>query len=772
MISKKDVPNVDLIPFRLNNIEDFIQRSHPKINPIEREKEYIEYWDSFTEKIIKGCWGRDYDKKKDIGGWRFMPNHLFHYTNAFWIELRKKGKPSVTDYPDLRDWDWFVGYGVAEMDGFCGFEYDDKITCFKGVQMIEQNIELDENSKLFMDMYADHLYDKNGKLKKYMGAKEYLYQTFKEPLGDPLYFGETMNMLTITGRRQGKSYHAISKGQRGFITNGARTLEEYILGETSFNTVFGSFDQIQTKENWRKWEHSYTRLKNLGDYRDDYYNENGYYYDVYSGTLEDVNSFITNSFRVKGEKSKAGVGSITGRVSYDGGMRNWSKAVGFAPNYIVNEEYGTWPNPDGVNSKNEPALKRDYYFGSMWSIGTGGEMKYSKNIRTEFFNPKSMRYVEYPNLYQKNGKPTGMFTPTQYSMNQFRNEMGNLDRERAWKQAFIERERKYQAGGQKYIKHISENPMCYNDVFMQGAEGNLPIKEASEHLTILEGIPWREREFYGRKPMCGTLSWDGDKKSQVFFKADPSANPIMNHDDLESNTEDKYSHVIYEPPMPGSRYITFYDGVLSDSGTSYTYTHTFKWFGPDGNFNFNLVAELVSRLPKQRANDLEAIKQALFYRDSGSIVSFQPEYNTPSVFVLCEDLGLFYDLLQDCPQKAMSTIIPNYRCKGEKGVRKEPHSIDKINKITGEFLSVPVGTKLIDEVPHNVLLVETIPSEFMLNDIIYYRKDGNFDAFSALQNNAVQWRQFELTGGFYDKKDEKMSKFEEKLRKFALGGIR
>lgn len=724
-----------LFDFELYNIEEFIQDSHPEINPILEEKRYRTYWEDVLQKTMTGMWGRDYDKKKDKGGYRYMSNDLYHYRNIFYMIKEEIGEPIKIEHPSLRDVDWFITYNFMIMEGFSGFKDDKKYTSNLLAKNYKSYKEVEGYDKIFFDKYADDLLDKYGKIKEYVDPREYLYKTHREPLGNPLYHNENKNLVWFATRRFGKSYHLLNKNQRGFVTNNAISVEQYYKRETNFVGIFGSWDSVYVDEHYTKFLTSYNMLKDIGAYRKDGISYNGALWTPLFGGKK-VGEFITNRGKAKGGKFDVGNGSQLHKLTFG---ENISKAVGVASNFAMMDELGIWEDPYGVWGETEPTQKRETKFASQVYAGTGGQVTKVMKSLEMFKNPGKIKALGFPDLCDPTNKnEIGLFTNDVYRRDAFRDENGNTDTVNAYKQCCKERKDEYNKGLEAYIKHITGFPMMYKDIFMQSSSGIIPVDRASERLNTLKGTPINKRET---TYAIGKFKRDKDKN--VEFYAEKNVLPIHCLDDLKTITEEQKKGIIlmYEPPEKGAKYLTVYDPVKDLSGTSMCVAATFKIYGIGKGIRMNIVCESIYRFILPKDNDDVAINMALYYG-----CKLGAETNaSPHILTYSKDIGLYDSLLENSPELAIGMLVKNAQKKYDKGVFMLPHMKEKTPQVITEVLIASVDTKTNEDgSKEDILMVDEIPSEFLLEEIIYWSLENNYDYVSALYIFALYMKEYAL----------------------------
>lgn len=738
-------------PFRINDVEPFIDHRYRGIdsrmkypgtkaidyfNEFER---YYDYWKEFTIKCIEGCWGYDFCRKKKVGGYRFMPGPLFFHANATWMHHQSKGYW----YPDLRDIDWYVFYGFMESMGFSGMDDDLWTTCHEYVRLIESGEELTPKQKMKMKRIEHTLMTPDGKLKRYMDPKEYLYQVFEEPTGKCLYHNETKNFLWLSSRRIGKTeaYKTISKWYITFNNN--KTFKEFMERKNRSTVVVASFVEDKTEEVYTKLWESYEMLSELGAWYYRKKTKKGFIEAKEEGCLwhpmrgkKELNEKLVNNAFVKGHDKIVGVGSDIRRVST---FSKDSGAVGGEPVFVHAEEVGLWER--GVSKfigLTSGGQKKDDYFGWIGMGGTGGEIKYAKYLTPIFKNPKSYRIVSYPDKWTKSDSHIACFLSAEWQDNTLRDEHGNLDQRASFISQIKDREEAYEGGPAVFGQHIGKWPLTYYDIFMKHSKSLLPVERASRRLIEIQNKSLRDRHNSANssKVQVGQIDITDWDKKEVKFRLDPNAIPITRSGmKNEMNRDDhKGAVVLYEPPSEGedAMYLATYDSIRDSDGTSLCAVLVFKFFGGKKRVTFNVVAEHIYRIYGSHAqdkNDKEAIKLALLYD-----CKLGPELNLANILTYAEDKGV-YDILEHEPMEAIRTMVPGYSGKYGVGVLIVGNMINKCELLAAEILNTKIDEEVVivegKEVKEDIKMVDLIDSEHLLDDIMFWEKKGNYDYMSA-----------------------------------------
>lgn len=210
---------------RINNRKAFLIEEIPVIHPASVA--YLKFWREQKKRCIEGFWAQDTMDKNEKGCWRWMPPQLYFYAN-FCVILHQDddgpvSAPKRRIRPALRDVEWEVLYAWIEARGFSGFRDDEKYSCCRMLN----------NKKIDVDLLPKSCFNKEGKLKDYTPAREYLKKLHDAPLGLPIYDNEAKNLMMLGSRGFGK---LLESNELIRVKNGWKEIKDIQIGDE----VYGS----------------------------------------------------------------------------------------------------------------------------------------------------------------------------------------------------------------------------------------------------------------------------------------------------------------------------------------------------------------------------------------------------------------------------------------------------------------------------------------------------------------------------------------------------
>lgn len=721
----------------LYNIGDFLIKEHPQFHPDSTS--YTKYWEEQERKCLEGMWGNDSNGKE--GGYRYMPGFLYYYVNFCIIDDEdEKGNTTRKIKPLLRDVEWLMSYGWITARGFSGFENDKENTSHRLVKKIEdQGIDsLSQKELRILNKVKDSVTKENGEFKTYIEAREFLYKTHKEPLGNALYLNTAQNFFVLGSRGFGKSFYCGNAvigheykfyGKKyfdnGYLNNPAPV--EIFVGSSLAAKSSDLLKKFSATQEWQK--------KNFGAWGkgDDFIP--GYFHNNSTGTLASNNSNSPYRHEYKYQEGGTWLTGGTGTKILHGvyTSENPQAAVGTRPTVMVIEEVGLMGNLLDVHASNETCQIRRTKFGSSFYIGTGGNMEKIVESKIVFEDPEAYNFLGYTDLWENRSKPIGFFLPAYYVDNDFKDKQGNTDLEAAFKEEIFQRSKREKAATSSALDgYIMARPIVPSEMFLSPTANIFPTAKFREReATVLTD------DLFDIHASIGELIWDQDK-SVVVWKEDIARKlkPIttLNLDSLRGDINGAI--VIYEHPpdrIPNptykrSLYKIVYDPIKDDGGgTSLASILVYKGFS-DGEWNMGMqdaiVAEYIGRF--DQVNDIHeiALKLATYYN-----AKILVENNIPDFIRYCKMNG-FHHRLQISPYEAISKAIKNPSQKYEMGVQ-----ITKQLNVHCEILARQyfLETWKINKDGKVLTNIDKILSPRFLAEAIAYDREGNYDHISSFK---------------------------------------
>lgn len=734
-MSRKTAKPYKIIPFTLHNVGEFMAEPYPVLHP--KSKAYNDYWDRQTEQCIYGIWGHDSTIRdgKVVGGYRWLPGNIAFYFKHTIIDKHIKGQESKGDGPpDPRDVDVFIGYDLATCDGFAGFEYDRHFTCFRPIDKIEKGEELTPSEEILLDRNRDHVTMSNGKFKKYVEARTYLYNTYDEPMGNPLWFNEAQNYMLLSTRRLGKSYIVINAVAIYNMTfNGARSVDQFFQQTTKTTTVVGSGNSDKTKEFFAKYVNAYDYLRDsVGSYNDGRTKESGFWWWKTEGSVAKENQYLSNQVKAEGRSAGlVGPGSRLWHVSYGGSS---SKGAGFSCNDAIVEETGLTPRIEDIHRENTPAQKNDYKFGKTIYIGTGGDFDIIEGSKKMFYNPRAFDILACKNIFNPGGKDIARFIPAIYHLNQFRDENGSLTDEgikKSFTQVMYELTEKEKLDTRQYLGYKASYPNVPDDIFIKYDGNSYPVKNLEERLLALKD----NAVDYS----VGNIVFDDIKNNIGVWMEDFDGVPLMNIDDLGDDNINKEGAIVqYEPPNKDKpkrkffdrhpMYLVFAEPVRNDRGSSFMYVFVWKFWdyaNPDRIQN-NIVMEWFGRYDNDNEKNLRRVFDIAAYYGA----NIYAEINNDEIKRVARRMKRFDWLIPDLGH--IEGLEVNSKKENDIGKYVNPGEIAGLEKMVNELLRQVVSfvEKIVgsDRIRENTILADTLNSQMLCSQLIAYNREGNFDA--------------------------------------------
>lgn len=680
----------------------------PRINPLSVN--YERFWiQTVKRKQIEGHWVEHNQE------WKWLPGTIFQYINLWNIERKKadsSAKGKIIGKPNLRDIEWIKGYVHAVARGFSGFKDDDEYSCHR----ILINPDKDELIDYLSTRTKESILKLDGTLKTYKPALQYLYEYKSSNLGKPLFYNTAKNVVDIECRNIGKSVSSGNFCGHNFLTDGVMDFDEWWANQQlpkdqreiyTTQTLIGAIDSKYIN-NLNK--HLKIGLENLPGKME----VGGVLYPPPLSKKTSGSWVVGKDIIARYEEKIGGKWEIKGSGS--GFLNRSFKDNPFAANgsrygFGLIDEVGFMGNlEEALGQLHECTTVDGEKYGTIWMTGTGGDMigGATEAVKKVFYDPAAADCLEFDDVFEGKGK-IGFFVPAWMALDEFRDELGNINKELSLKKLLKERQIAANAKSKKPLYDLLQmKPLVPSEAFLI-LEGNIfPVGELKEHLSNLEST--------SRKKDLGTTGWmQRDESGKAYFK--------VNHDLVAADYPTKQSVnpsgavVIWEQPekpVYGQYIIGIdpYDIDQAESSVSYGSIFVYKRY-IQGNTTYKLpVAEYTGR--PEFAND--------FYEQGRRLA----EYYNCKILYENQNPGLkkyfetkFCTHLLHTQPNIIKNISPNSKVNRTYGIHMTTQIKDELEIMIRDWLK--------EELEPGILQLTKICSIPLLKELISYNRDGNFD---------------------------------------------
>lgn len=687
--------------------------SIPTINPLSMN--YEKFWiHTMKRKQIEGHWVEHENE------WKWIPGPVFHYCNLGRIERKSSSggaKGKVIGKPDLRDIEWIKGYIHAAARGFSGFKDDDAYSSHR----ILLNEDREDLIPFLPKKTRETLYNKEGELKEYVDPLEYLYKYFDRNYGKPFYHNEAKNVLEIGARNYGKSLWSANICIHNFLTDGSTDFDEWYSNykkdkndpEREVATTQTLIGAIDAKYVNNLTKHIKVGLENLPGSRqigDKLYPaplSKTYMgsWAVGKDVIARYQSKIGGKWEWKGSGSGFSMRSFNDNPYAANGLRyglGLIDEVGFHYNLL-----------DTLGQLHECTTVDGEKYGTLWLCGTGGDMASGATEASMkvFYDGDAFDCITFDDIFENKGQ-IGLFIPAWMTLSEYRDDLGNVNKELAMKKLLKEREVAANAKTKDALYSLLQmKPLVPSEAFLI-LEGNIfPIAELKEHLSNLESND-RLKDLGNNGHMFR------DPEGKAYFKTDIAAIAA----DYPTKDGSDGCVTIWEDPIPNAGYGTYvlgidsYDQDKAENSVSFGSCIVYKRFvSSDQTYNIP-VAEYTAR--PELANDFYEQCRRLAEHYNGKILY---ENQNPGIKKYFETKYCTH-LLHTQPN-IIKSISPNSNVNRGYGIH--------MTKPIKAELEIMVRDWLKEETDTGIMQLTKIMSIPLLKELVAYDGERNTDRFIA-----------------------------------------
>ena len=410
---------------------------------------------------------------------------------------------------------------------------------------------------------------------------------------------------------------------------------------------------------------------------------------------------------------------------------NPDAARGKDADIVIMEECGNFDNLKATYGSTLPCVQDgDNTTGTIVMFGTGASFeKSAMDFESMFYNPETYNILPFDNVWDEGGQGTscGFFFPD------YQNKIGFMDKEG---NSQIEAARHAETKKREYIKSVSKDPYAIDKVITEApftpkeafmkAKGNVfPTAALSE---------WRNELL--RTGLFKDIEVNGTlflSSKGVEFQVDPNVRPVSKFPH-EKGMDLTGCVTIYDSPFkdgegntPDNMYKIFHDPYAQDGGlglslgAAYVYKRVNKYHSPDDM----LVAVYVGRPGTQDAYNENLFMLAEYYNakicfenDRGEVIPYAKRFH--KLHMLEEEVDI-YDKSEGVAIRKLN------RAYGMSVGTKERKGQGEL--YLSQWLRTKRATRDDGRVVYNFHKIYDLA---LLEELIKYDRDGNFDRVSAL----------------------------------------
>lgn len=636
----------------------------------EETPAWYEYWKRERERCIRG---------HTVSGVRITGDHYFYLNYSPIQKALSTGKrvtSKVSAFPDFWDGDYNY-FWVREL-------------ARNGVNSLLSEKEQQELE--LMDGEA-----------KYEKAKKLLDSLFLDIRIQPEHLFGGYNLIVGKARRRGYSYKNAAIAANNFFSR-PRSLTLLNAYEARFLYPKGLFSMVVENIHFVNTHTAWTMPS-------DVVNKASHIRASYIAYRNGVKSECGFKSEVMALSCKDNPGVNRGKDAYD----------------IFVEEAGSFGSPGLLKelyASSEDCVRAGMLkTGLITVFGTSGEMEGgSADYADMHTRPSAFGFLPLDNVWDDavSGTQCGFFHPISWNLEGFYDENGNSDRKGAESAELAERDNLKRSGASsvEIQRRMQEKPLTPREAFSITSVSIFPVIELKERLAMVRAKGWQRT-----KGTPVRFSREG-RVVRATPILDGSAMPIVSLNDTPANLYG--CPIIYEYPDPDARrgmYKIGYDPVRQDTGTSLAAIIVYKSFSSKSLSHSCIVAEYVGRGAMSEDTDIMAEYFADFYNTT---IMYENEViGTKNYFRRIKRLNL----LASQPDLVISKNVKKSHVSRIYGCHMVPLLKDAGERYVKDWLLTVLN---YDEHGNPVRVIDTIYSERLLEELISYRRGGNYDLISAL----------------------------------------
>lgn len=361
--------------------------------------------------------------------------------------------------------------------------------------------------------------------------------------------------------------------------------------------------------------------------------------------------------------------------------------------------------------------------GMLTIFGTSGDMSGGTADYADMFSrPDAFGLLPFHNIWDKDSRKqrVGFFHPINLNLPGFYDEQGNSNLEIAKNAELNERKQliKNGATSTEMQKRLQEKPLGPAEAFSAVSFNNFPVVELKQQLQKVKANGW---QFTKGTPV--TLSYeDGKVKAEPVL--DGKTEPVTSLTNLPIDL--RGCPMIYEQPIvnpPPGLYKIGYDPIRQDKGTSLAAIIVYKGVHIGTQYHSIIVAEYIGRL--ESPDDIDRIAEMLADLYNAQIMHENEVTGVKNYFRRIKRLNL----LAVQPDRVISKNVKASKVARVYGCHMVGQLKDAGERYVKDWL---LSVLDYDEDGNVIRVIDRIYSIRLLEELISYYRDGNFDLVSAL----------------------------------------
>lgn len=447
-----------------------------------------------------------------------------------------------------------------------------------------------------------------------------------------------------------------------------------------------------------------------------------------------------------GYKEKDGVveyGYKSQIIAVSCGPNNPGAARGKDGTLILFEEAGKFNNLLAALSSTRPTVEDGAFVtGQIIIFGTGGDGDSNwADFEEIFYNPELYNMMPFVNIWDDNATNSncGFFVPQTMNMPGFIDKDGNsltdkaLQAEKAYRQHIKDTAK----SNSTLVTHTMEYPLKPSEAFSRSSENIFPTILLDEQLRRVQNDP--NIKYLGRCgfpiPTANGIKFITEKSNNIEYK--PVLNfPLKKNDDVEG------CFIEWQPPyrdpktgmIPKGLYRIWNDPYAQDKdkdkikaidslGATYVYERANTFTATRGDI---LVGAYIGRPDKMDDYNENLLRIAQYYGGDYGCVMFENDRGDVKNYF---KKNKAYDLLADEPEVVWKKELQTTASGRQKGIMMN----DKRKGTGAMYLRDWLLTKRSTSADGtDILNLHYIYDEGLLNELLKWNKNGNFDRVSSL----------------------------------------